>query len=222
MSKLDAIIFDFDGTLADVSLDFDRMKIKIAALGEVFMDERPVPNAKPALEWLEELAGSVMERDRAEGLEFLSRGRLVITAMELDAARDGALFDFTRPVLADLERRGIAVGVISRNISAAVKTVFPDIEQHTRVFIPREDASQVKPNPAHLHQALSAINADTRSALMVGDHPMDVETGHRAGTLSAAVTSGSSRATAFVGHEPDFICADVAALMEELASVNLI
>jgi len=222
MSKLDAIIFDFDGTLADVPLDFDRMKTKIAALGEVFMDERPVPNSRPALEWLEDLSSQVMKRDRAEGMEFLSRGRLVITAMELDAARDGTLFDFTRPTLASLAKRGIAAGVITRNISPAVKTVFPDIEECTRVFIPREDAPKVKPDPAHLHQALTSIGADPKNSLMVGDHPMDVETGHRAGTLSAAVTSGNTDVSAFADFAPDFVCSDVAELMTELASIGLI
>lgn len=222
MGKLDAIIFDFDGTLADVPLDFDWMKTKIAALGEVFMDERPVPNSRPALEWLEDLSSQVMKRDRAEGMEFLSRGRLVITAMELDAARDGTLFDFTKPALADLEKRGVAVGVITRNISPAVKTVFPDIEQYTRVFIPREVAPKLKPDPAHLHQALSIIGATPTKSLMVGDHPMDVETGHRAGTLSAAVTSGTANADAFTDYTPDFICSNVAQLMDELVSAELI
>ncbi|WP_319541367.1 HAD family hydrolase [uncultured Pseudodesulfovibrio sp.] len=222
MPQLDAIIFDFDGTLADVPLDFDWMKTKIAALGEVFMDERPVPNSKPALEWLEELACQVMKRDRAEGMEFLSRGRLVIAAMELDAARDGALFDFTRPMLTTLKEHGVAAGVITRNISPAVKTVFPDIEDYTRVFIPREDAPKLKPDPAHLYQALTAIGADPKNSLMVGDHPMDVETGRRAGTLCAAVTSGNSEAEAFADLAPDFICTNVAALLDRLVTARLI
>ena len=55
MHKLDAIIFDFDGTLADVPLDLEFMKVKIAALGEVCLEERPTPGKTPALEWLEEL-----------------------------------------------------------------------------------------------------------------------------------------------------------------------
>ena len=222
MHTLDAVIFDFDGTLADVPLDFDLMKNKIAALGECFLNERPIPNSLPALEWLEYLARQVMQRDKAEALEFLSRGRLVITATELDAAREGKLFPFTRPTLRLLGKRGVATGVISRNISPAVKTVFPDIDEYTNIFIPREDAPKVKPNPAHLHQALEAINAAPQKTLMVGDHPMDVETGKRAGTLSAAVTSGRMRADDFAHLQPDFICEDVAALMSALKSARLI
>jgi phosphoglycolate phosphatase len=220
--KLDAIIFDFDGTLADVPLDFDFMKTKIAALGEVFMDERPVPDGTPALEWLEKLSARVMERDRAEGMEFLSRGRLVIAAMELDAARDGCLYEFTRPVLDDLRARGVAAGVISRNISAAIKKVFPDIEDHLRVFLPRESSDRLKPDPAHLLRALERIDVPPERALMVGDHPMDVETGKRAGTLAAGVTTGRIGAEGFAHLAPDFVATDVAALMSELKRSGLI
>jgi phosphoglycolate phosphatase len=220
--KLDAIIFDFDGTLADVPLDFDFMKTKIAALGEVFMDERPVPDGTPALEWLEKLSAQVMERDRAEGMEFLSRGRLVIAAMELDAARDGCLYEFTRPLLDDLRARGVATGVISRNISAAIKRVFPDIEDHMQVFLPRESSDRLKPDPAHLLRALECVGVPPERALMVGDHPMDVQTGKAAGALAAGVTTGRIDAAGFAPFKPDYVASDAAALMAELRRSGLI
>lgn len=197
MPKLDAVIFDFDGTLADVPLDFDLMKTRIAALGEVFLEERPTPGSTPALEWLEELVQEALEWDEDEGKEFRTRGQLVITAMELDAARDGALFPFTRPTFALLRDRGVGAGIITRNISAAVRVVFPDVEDMVQAFIPREDAAVVKPDPGHLFQALDAIGADAANSLMVGDHPMDVQTAKAAGALSAAVTSGNMDAAAF-------------------------
>jgi phosphoglycolate phosphatase len=222
MQRLDAVIFDFDGTLADVPLDFALMKTKIAALGEVFLGERPTPGELPALEWLEELVRQTMELDEAEGKEFRTRGQLVITAMELDAARDGRLFEFTRPALTLLRERGVAPGIITRNISAAVRAVFPDVCELTRVFIPREDAARVKPHPDHLLRALDLVGAHPERSLMVGDHPMDVETGKNAGTLTAGVTSGRMTAQDFAPHEPDFIAADVGELMARLEESGLL
>ncbi|MGL1863342.1 MAG: HAD family hydrolase [Pseudodesulfovibrio sp.] len=222
MQKLDAIIFDFDGTLADVPLDFDMMKTSIAALGEVFLEERPTPGAKPALEWLEELVQEAMLWDEDEAKEFRSRGHLVIRAMELDAAKEGTLFPFTRPTFKMLNEKGIGAGIITRNISPAVRIVFPDIDELAQAFIPREIATAVKPNPAHLFQALEIIGADPAKSLMVGDHPMDVETAKAAGTLSAAVTSGNMQAEAFAHLSPDFLAADVASLMIQLEKENVL
>jgi len=222
VNRLEAIVFDFDGTLAELTLDFDLMKRKIAALGEVFLGERPEPDGTPALEWLDRLVARAMELDRDEGLEFASRGRLVLAAMELDAAREGRLFPFTRPALTLLRDRGVATGVITRNISAAVRLVFPEIEAEVGVFLAREAAVRVKPDPAHLMQALGRLGADPARTLMVGDHPMDVETGRRAGALCAAVTSGRQGADAFAAMEPDFIAPDVGALLPLLGEAGLI
>lgn len=222
MPKLDAIIFDFDGTLADVPLDFDLMKTKIAALGEVFLEERPTPGPTPALEWLEELVQEALEWDEDEGKEFRTRGQLVITAMELDAARDGELFPFTRPTFEMLHERGIGTGIITRNISAAVRVVFPDVCEMTQAFVPREDATVVKPDPAHLFQAMEIMGVSADKTLMVGDHPMDVQTAKAAGTLSAAVTSGRMDAASFETLSPDFIADDVGALMKQLEAKSML
>ncbi len=222
MKKLDAVIFDFDGTWAELTIDFESMKTRIAALGEVFLGERPEPGATPALEWLEELVQQAMKWDRDEGLEFRSRGKLVIAAMELDAAREGKLFEFTRPTFEMLRERDISAGVITRNISAAVRVVFPDIDELSQTFIPREIATGIKPDPAHLFQALECVGADPARSLMVGDHPMDIETAKAAGALSAAVTSGRVDVAGFEPFQPDFVAADVAALMEQLKEAGLI
>lgn len=222
MPKLDAIVFDFDGTLADVPLDFDLMKTRIAALGEVFLGERPTPGSTPALEWLEELVQEALQWDEDEGKEFRTRGRLVITAMEMDAARDGALFPFTLPTFEMLHERGIGTGIITRNISAAVRVVFPDVDRLTQAFVPREDAVVVKPDPGHLFQALEKMEAAVGNSLMVGDHPMDVQTAKAAGALSAAVTSGRMTALDFEPLSPDFIAPDVGALMIQLEKAGLL
>lgn len=174
------------------------------------------------MEWLEELVQEAMQWDEDEGKEFRTRGQLVITAMELDAARDGALFDFTRPTLDKLRRNGVAAGVITRNFSCAVKVLFPDIEQYTQVFIPREDATLVKPDPAHLLQALERIGAAPERSLMVGDHPMDIQTAKAAGALSAAVTSGRMQADDFTHLSPDYIAPNVGELMALLEKARLV
>ncbi|KAB1439002.1 HAD family hydrolase [Pseudodesulfovibrio senegalensis] len=217
MKRFRALIFDFDGTLARVPLDFDLMRRKVSALAEGFLPERPVVNGQPVLELVEELTQQIREyRDHDEALEFHCRARLTITDMEIRAAKQGELFAYTRPVLGRLRDQDVAVGVISRNITPAVTTVFPDILDHVQVFIPRDEARKVKPHPDHLHQALEIVGVAPEHTLMVGDHPMDVQTGVRAGAAGAGVTTGHADKAGFRDAGALFVADDVRALVDML------
>lgn len=217
MRRFDALIFDFDGTLANVPLDFDHLRTKLAALAEAFLGERPATDGQPILEWVDELAAEVAGYEGEDtGREFHCRARLTITATEIDAARQGRLFDFTRPLLDTLRERDIATAVITRNITPAVLEVFPDLLTHVGAFIPREDAAKVKPDPLHLHQALRMLHVEPGRALMVGDHLMDIQTGHRAGTATAGVASGSISEAELRGAGAEFTAVHAGALLEHL------
>ncbi len=211
-----AIVFDFDGTLAELVIDFERMRRSIAALGEAFLGERPESNGQPVLEWLDELVDEVGAFDADLGRQLRTRGLLTITAMELDAAAQGRLFEFTRPVLAGLRARGLATAIVTRNCTAAVRRVFPDVAACCDVFLPREDAPRVKPDPAHLLLALERLGVAPEQALMVGDHPLDVETARRAGTLAGAVASGRIGLEELSLAAPDFAAEDCPELLRQL------
>jgi phosphoglycolate phosphatase len=210
---LKAILFDFDGTLASLTIDFDRLRRKITALAEPFLGEEPEPSALPVLEWLDELAMDICAFDEALGREFHTRGRLIIQATELDAAREATLFPFTRPLLASLRDSGIKTGILTRNSTAAVKAVFPDVAACCDAFMAREDAPRVKPNPAHALAVLARLGVAPERALLVGDHPLDIQAARAAGLASAAVASGHSQHGVLAAAGPDFLAADCAELL---------
>ncbi len=218
-----AVIFDFDGTLAHLTIDFSLMKRRVAALAEAFLGRAPEENGAPVLEWLDELAAQVEECEgRDMALEFHSRARLVINATELDAARQGGLFDFTRPLLDDLAARGVGLGVITRNSTAAVRTVFPDIARYCGAFVAREDARAVKPDPEHVFQALEILQRPAPQALVVGDHGMDIVAGKAAGCFTAGVLSGNMLAPALESFHPDYLEQDAAVLVRLLAGQGML
>jgi len=215
-APFEAILFDFDGTLASLHIDFTRLRRKITALAEPFLGEEPEPSELPVLEWLDELADEIREFDHALGQEFHCRGRLVIQATELDAAREARLFPFTRPLLAALRAAGTRTGILTRNSTAAVKVVFPDIAACCDCFMAREDAPRVKPDPAHALAVLGRLGVAPERALFVGDHPLDIETARGAGLASAAVVSGHSPRELLAAAGPDYLAADCAELLAAL------
>lgn len=213
---LRALLFDFDGTLSRLTIDFALLRRKIAALAEPFLGEAPEPSELPVLEWLDELAAEIREFDEDLSREFHTRGRLVIQATELDAAREARLFPFTRPLLAELRAGGVKTGILTRNSTAAVKAVFPDVASCCDAFMAREDAPRVKPDPAHALALLARLEVEPGRALLVGDHPLDIRTARNAGLRAAAVTSGHADSETLSGAAPDYLAEDCPALMDRL------
>jgi phosphoglycolate phosphatase len=190
--KLKAVIFDFDGTLAELHLDFGDMKRRLMALAQGYFREVLETPQLPALEWLESLTAQLHRRDEAAALGLEEKAGSLIKEIELEAARRGALFPFTRSILLELQRRSIKVAIITRNCEEAVRIVFPDLDQYCAGLLARDHVRRVKPDPDHLLRALDEMATSPETALMVGDHPLDMQTGRRAGTLTAGVWSGNA------------------------------
>lgn len=215
---LAAAIFDFDGTLARPALDFGLMKRRIAALAREVLGLDTAPGPLPALEWIEQLCASRPDTAAA----FRDQAHAMIEDMERQAAARTSLFPFARPVLSGLSRAGVTPAIVTRNTRQAVDTVFPDADRYVAVILTREDVAEVKPHPGHLLAALSRLGAEPGQALAVGDHPLDVLAARRAGTLAAAVASGSTPREELARYAPDFLEDDAGALARTLKARGLL
>jgi phosphoglycolate phosphatase len=222
LKKLRAVVFDFDGTLAELHLDFADMKHRLKILAqEYFSDFLETPQA-PALEWLDSLAARLQLRDKAAAKVLMERAGFLIKELELEAARRGGLFPFTRPVLRELQRTGVKVAIITRNCEEAVRIVFPDLDRYCAGMLARNHVSRVKPDPDHLLRALEEIGALPETALMVGDHPLDMHTGKRAGTLTAGVWSGNASEDDLIRAGADLTACNCQELLVTLKARNLL
>ncbi|TVM33025.1 HAD family hydrolase [Oceanidesulfovibrio marinus] len=216
LSGLEAVVFDFDGTLAELILDFAEMRRLVARTAAPFLSAEPAPGSTPVLEWLATLAAEAETLAVGSGAALTESALAAIEAMEVESAARGILFPFTRPLLDDLRKRGLACGIITRNCSKAVRTVFPDVDEHLEVVLTRDDVPRPKPHPAHLLDAIRRMGVDSRATLMVGDHPMDMETARAAGTRAGGVASGRITLDALSASGADIVAPDCAALFKPL------
>ncbi len=194
MNTLKAILFDFDGTLAELNVDFIRMR---RAVLDLMGDYCIPPEAMERLYVLEMIeAGRALIAKSNPGREdaFFTGAHELISAIETEGALAGSLFPGTEDLFRELRRRHIKTGVVTRNCRAAVVQLFPDIDTWCDTVITRERAARVKPHPDHLLTALGSLNMDPAYAAMVGDHPMDISTGKEAGVYTVGVLTGYSEA----------------------------
>jgi phosphoglycolate phosphatase len=208
-----AIVFDFDGTLARLNIDFAMMRAAVRDLPLC----RDIPEERLVdlytLEMIETAAAFIAKRNEKDASCFLSDAYSVVTEIEMEAARSGELFSTTKMLLAELKRRSIKTGIVTRNSRAAVLRVFPDIEFYANATLTREDSRNVKPHPDHLQNAFAALGVSPRDAVMIGDHPMDIIAARHAGSLAVGVLTGSADAKRLLDAGADMILANAAEIL---------
>ena len=212
-THIKAVVFDFDGTLAHLTLDFMQLN---TAVHEAVRDVFPAARAftPPAVEWVAACLQAVGP-DQPNLSELISRhAENALLAVEVAAARQGALFPHTRSLLKKFHTDGLAAGVITRNCRAAVLTVFPDLENFCPLLA-REDVATPKPDPEHLLRMLAILNVAPQHSLMVGDHPLDILTGQRVGTMTAGVTCGHASHAQLQAAGPDIVLEHCGLLLNE-------
>lgn len=195
MRPVTAVLFDFDGTLAELNVDFIRMRRAVLDLMTDYCEPPSEMEDLYVLEMIE--AGKTLVSEGCPGREgeFFARAHQLISAIETEGAREGILLPGTEELFDELRKRGIKTGVVTRNCRAAVVQLFPDIDSRCDAVITREGTARVKPHPDHLLTALGSLNTDPGLAAMVGDHPMDITAGRSVGVYTVGVLTGYSEAT---------------------------
>jgi phosphoglycolate phosphatase len=214
--ELQAIIFDFDGTLARLNIDFPMMRRALADLIASYGVPAADISQLLVLEMIETGRQWLAARDGARSAEFNERTAQLVYDIEMEGARTGELIPGVREMLAGLRQRGIEPGVLTRNCLEAVLVTFPDINDYCRAVITREATPKVKPDPEHLRIALERLEAQPGNAAMVGDHPMDIEVGKRLGAMTIGVLTGYYNREGLEQSGADLIIDSAANILEHI------
>ena len=136
--QIEAILFDFDGTLARLEIDFKALRREILNLAASIGLKNPLPPDPP---YLLELASALKDQLSTQGSffvdDFYTQAMILIERREWEAASPENLFPATRMVLQRLKNRGLKIAILTRNSGKSVYRVFPDLEQYVDVFLPR-------------------------------------------------------------------------------------
>jgi len=204
-----AVIFDFDGTLAVLNIDFPLMRERIISLIRHFGIEERAIRERYLLEIIDEVYPMIREKDSSGAEEFYDKAHQILHEVELKAAEEGSLIPGAGGTLRTLRLWGIKVGIVTRNCEEAVRRVFPDIDDYCDVFISRDSIDRVKPHPDHLNSMLGALKVSGEEAVMVGDHIIDIQAGKKVGMKTVGVLTGRINREEFEKAGADYILRDV-------------
>jgi len=214
LSQLDAVIFDLDGTLVQLTIDFDQMRaevLEIVARYGVEMDAQR--QGFLTLELIADVTSELNRRSPQQALRFEAEAKAAIEAIEVEAAQRADLFPGVPELLAWLRERGLKLGIITRNCRAAARAVLESLAPLMGVVLTRDDVPAVKPDPLHLRRALEALGVRGERSLMVGDHPLDVVTGEAVGAFTVAVLRPGEAPDRYADVSPDLVLGRVSDLL---------
>jgi phosphoglycolate phosphatase len=193
--NIEAVLFDFDGTLAP-NLDLPDMRRQVVDLtvsagvpAHVFENLYIVEIIEASHHWLS-------QRDFQQATLYKNRANQRIVDIELNAAAETRLFAGVKDMLVGLRDNNIKLGIVTRNCRAAIDQVFPDHPQYVDALHARDDVNYLKPNPQHLQDNLTALGAQAARSVMVGDGALDMQAGRELNMHCIGVLTGSNNSIA--------------------------
>ncbi len=214
-THITSLVFDFDGTLATCPYDFAHMRRVILLTAEEHGLDPQSLLGHGLLEMIEvgtELLAADLRQAEAFHAEALQR----LCAIEYEAAAQTRLLPGIVDALDGLRTLGFRLGIVTRNSTAAVRRIIGQTSLPFDALLCREDVTHPKPHIDHVRQVLRLLDAMPLHALMVGDHPTDIQMGKAAGMATVAVLTGQTGETELRAAEPDLLLSSVMALAQLL------
>lgn len=209
LHHIKAIIFDFDGTLAVLNIDFSFMRGKVFDLMKRYGVAEELVEERYLLEIIDEVYQILWTKDPSGAEDFYQKAHQILHKIEMKAAENGSLIPGAERALKKLGRNGIKIGIITRNCEEAVRKVFPNINDFCDVFVSRNSVKKVKPHPDHLTYVMESLKVSGKESVMIGDHIIDIQAGKKVGMKTIGVLTGWTKKEEFEKAGADYILRDV-------------
>lgn len=177
MTGYEAIVYDLDGTLVDLEVDWDAVAVDVR---EVYA----AANVEPPSDGLWELLEVADDAGLADEVEA------AIAAHEHDGARTSARLAHADELL----ERSLPAGVCSLNCERACRIALDEhaLDDAVDAVVGRDTIDTWKPDPEPLLATVRALEVEPSAALFIGDSARDRRAAERAGMDFEYVDEGSS------------------------------
>jgi phosphoglycolate phosphatase len=196
---LRAVLFDFDGTLADsypaIAASVNHVRAGCGLPPLTVEQVRPHVGRGPE---------RLMETTVGQG--SVAANVAAYRAHHPSVMREGTrLLPGAAVALKELQRRGLMLGVCSNKPVEFTRKLLGwlDLSDRFAVVLGPEDVPNPKPAPDMLQLALRRLDVAPADALYVGDMVVDVETGRAAGVRVWVVPTGSDDKPTLEAAKPD-------------------
>jgi len=210
------IIFDFDGTLID---SYEAIAESLNHVRTSFsLPEIPAEEIRPMVgHGLEKLIAKAVGSERVdEGIRLFRQSYASL------CERKTSILPQVKETLDALDRRGYQMAIATNKPSYFARDILRALEiDHLFVeVLGPNDVERPKPDPEMIEIIIMRIGLSPEEIVYVGDMPLDVEVGRRAGVAVYAVPTGSASRDALLEARPDRLLHRFSDLLAFLPAVS--
>ncbi len=200
--KIDTVIFDFDGTLADTApyiVFVTKETLKRYGIDNVSEELIRSNIGLPLLDCLR-LDGN-LSSEQAQQAVILYRK---IFDESLSVTK---YFNGVPETLAAFHSKGIKMGIATSRSAASLNSMLDsrNLRHYFTAIVTVDNGLAAKPSPDMALEALRLLGSKACTTLMVGDTTYDLEMGRRAGCRTCGVTYGNHSRSRLQESSPDYL-----------------
>lgn len=189
-----AVLFDFDGTLVYLPIDYASARRR---LKELFSRFGVKSNFHPLLESIEDSLSELGNKGlpKTSVKEIRRKAYAIINDEERLSVKSARLVDQARETLAAIKEKRLKFAIVSRNGTECIKKCISKLDiPEPDLVVAREDIKKLKPDPQHLTVALKKLRLKPDEVIMVGDSRHDIAAGKGVGIMTVLFAPKKKRA----------------------------
>ena len=224
-SKVKAVIFDLDGTIASFNLDYKSLRGEVRSYLLRVGVPTSVLSVKDNVFDMLEKTRIYMKNNRKidKAMEEIRNEALAIAEKyELEAAANTDILPGAYETLKALKHLDLKIGLFTLNSGKAANHILQrfKLSSYFSVMVPRNKVNFVKPNPEHLETALKVLGVSPEETVVVGDGEVDMESAKELKAIAVGLSAMGSKTDKLIDRGANYIITSISDLPILLQKIN--
>lgn len=188
-AKTKFIIIDFDRTLVDLNVNWQKVKEEVVHLYQPFLI---YPNSKKHLFERLRHASSLLQKKKGKNIarQYYQKSLAIVAKEEMRAAKKAKLIKGAKDFLQWLEKNRLSFAILSNNTNGVIRYIFKKYQlPKPRMIIGSNDVTYQKPNPEGLGKIVAAQKLKKDQCVLVGDSNAEIELGKKTNVATFTLTT---------------------------------
>jgi len=223
--QIKAVVFDLDGTLVEFNLNYKRLRSDVIN----FLSKQGLPislfSTNDRMASIVEKTKRLMTNNGRSNEKIRETEKNIFSIVdqyEMEAARTTRMAPGVIPTLKALKERSIKIGIFTLSGRRSTEYILNrfHIKEFFDAIVPREDATEAKPDPEHLRLVLKMLNVNPQKTMVVGDSETDMVCAKQLNAIAVGVLNKRTSVDQLISAGADYTISSFTDLITLVSDIN--